>query len=348
MDLPEHFTPSEVNSTDPFSDFHPILWNPQGQNGSGEEIYSIKRNHGIFGMYKLHNPNDEINDDKPMLQKIIIEYIINNYSYPIYTVADLLDSTYPFDEQNEGNVLGDIAERISRRITKYFIKHWSKQGKTGGIFDQNFDIKNCENFIVAHNNEYVLKIQRYPNLIILKKTGKGKYGYENIKELDGFFDYRYLNKRHILVLESKLEKLNIDCDVLVTDLFTPLRQLFPEASFSYLLFTDKNSIYSSGSQIKFRRLRDFPAKIHERLSRENIGTIFFSFNECRDDFERMKNFLVLQYRAIRNQSLTLFGKTIITEKELTIFDGGETPRIKLIKDFQTGLWREVPLRHKNK
>ena len=35
------------------------------------------------------------------------------------------------------------------------------------------------------------------------------------------------------------------------------------------------------------------------------------------------------------------------EKELAIFDGGETPHIKLVKDRTTGLWREVKLRHKN-
>jgi hypothetical protein len=37
---------------------------------------------------------------------------------------------------------------------------------------------------------------------------------------------------------------------------------------------------------------------------------------------------------------------VITDKELLVFDGGETPHIKLMKDLQSGLWREVKLRHK--
>ena len=86
--------------------------------------------------------------------------------------------------------------------------------------------------------------------------------------------------------------------------------------------------------------------IGETLAAKGIGSLFFTFNETREDFERIKNFLMLQYRAIKNLSLTLYGKTIISDKELTVFDGGETPHIKLVKDVPSGLWREVSLRHK--
>lgn len=329
---------------DPFHEFHPVLWTP---DSTVESIYSVKRNHGITGSYKLHNLNDQINDSKDVYNKIIVEYVINDFSYAVFTVADLLNTTYTFGQQSEGNILGEIAERISRRITKYFLKHWSKQGKTGGIFDQSFDIRNCNNFIVAHTNQYVLKIQQYPNLIILKRNGKGKYGYKNIKELDGFFDYRFSGKRHILVLESKLEKVNVDCDDLLNNLFTPLRQIFPEASFYYVLFTDKYSIYSRSNYDRWRQIKQLPVRIHEKLNAEGIGTLFFTFNESREDFEKIKNFLMIQYRAVRKETLTLFGKTIISEKELTIFDGGETPHIKLIKDPYSGMWREIPLKHKS-
>lgn len=340
------FEAKNQNTTipDPFSEFRPFLWTPES---TGEPIYSVKRNHGITGTYKLHNLNDQINDNRITFDKVIVEYVINDCSYVIFTVADLLNSPYPFDQQSEGNILGEIAERISRRITKYFLKHWSKRGRTGGIFDQRFNIRNCEDFIVAHTNQYVLKIQQYPNLIILKRTGRGKYGYENIKELDGFFDYRYMGKRHILVLESKLEKINVNCDDLISNLFTPLRQIFPEAVFHYVLFTDKYSVYSRSNYQRWRQIKLLPIRIHERLNSEGIGTLFFTFNETREDFEKIKNFLMIQYRAVRKEALTLFGKTIISEKELTIFDGGETPHIKLVKDPLSGMWREIPLRHKS-
>lgn len=328
----------------PFNDFSPVVWCPSNRK---EHIYSVKRSHGVNGTYKLHNLNDAINDNRPAFEKILLEYCINDCSYPIITVSDMLNSPFPWDRAASGNILGEITERIARRITKYFLKHWSKKGRTGGIFDSRFDPQNRDDFIVAHTGQYVLKIQRYPNLIILKQTGKGKFGYENIKELDGFFDYRYEGKRHILVLESKLEKVNVNCDDLVSNLFTPLRQIFPEAAFSYILFTDRNSIYVRNTCNTLRQLKALPVRIHEQLKAQNVDTLFFAFNETRDEYEKMKDFLITQYRRIRKLGVTLYGKTIISEKELMVFDGGETPHIKLVKDRQSGLWREVPLRHKS-
>lgn len=329
---------------DPFLEFHPFLWIPQ-RNSTEEAIYSIKRNHGIQSSFILHNPNDPINENLPKYNKILVEYKINDTSYPIFTLSDILNSSFPYDSQAEGNILGEIAERISRRITKYFLKHWDKCGKTGGIFEPGFDVRNCRDFIVAHSNDYILKIKQYPNLIIIKRTGKGKYGYESIKEIDGFFDYRYHGKRHILVLESKLERINVDCEFLISNLFNPLRTLFPDARFHYILFTDKHSIFTANSYERFRQIKPFPAKIYESLSIEQIGSLFFTFNETRQEFERIKDFLMLQYRAFHNEVLTIVGKTILSEKEITIFDGGESPHIKLVKDSKSGLWHEVGLRN---
>ena len=334
--------------SDPFHDFHPVLWNPANPEDPAvmDGIYSIKRNHGVNGIYKLHNPNDAINDDRPAPQKILLEYVINGCSYALYTVSDLLAAPYPVDQASAGNIMGDIAERIARRTTKYFLKHWSKRGHTGGIFDKGFDPTHRDDFIVGSTNDYVLKIDRYPNLIILKRTGRGKFGYESIKELDGFFDYRYGGRRYILVLESKLEKINVNCDDLLSHLFLPLRQLFPDTRFYYVLFTDRNSIYVKHTYSRWRQIKQQSVKIHERLSGDGIGTLFFTFNETRDDFERMKDFLLLQHRAVRRQAVTLHGKTVISDKELLVFDGGETPHIKLVKDASSGLWKEVKLRHK--
>ena len=201
-------------------------------------------------------------------------------------------------------------------------------GWTGGVFDKRFDPGHRDDFIISSTSEYVLKIDHYPNLIILKRTGKGKFGYECIKELDGFFDYRYGGRKHILVLESKLEKINVDCDDLIERLDRPLRSLFPDAKFYYLLFTDKNSIYVKNAFLRRRQIKQTPIKIYERLAAESVGSLFFAFNETREDFERIKDFLILQCRAVQNRALTLHGRTVLSDKELLVFDGGETPRIK--------------------
>jgi hypothetical protein len=339
--------PNETYSL--FPDFEPVAWNPDDVDGGIDKvIYSLRRDHGIHGTYHLHNPNDEINDNRNNLDKIILEYRIRTISYPLYTVGDLLNSPYPFNVRSEGNITGDIAERIARRITKYWLKHYSPHGKTGGIFDKRFNLLERDDFIIAHSPDYILKIRKYPNCVILKKTGKGKFGYENIKELDGLFDYRYFLRRHILVLECKLEKTAISIGNLMRNLFGPLQSLFPSTGFSYILFTDRNSIYQKRYLTKRRQIKNFPFKIYERLKNAGIGTLFFCFNETRDDFDRMKEHLITQYRSLHKMGVSLKGKTIITDKEIAMFDEGETPHLKLIKDTVTGFWKEVKLTHKKR
>ncbi|MCX7727216.1 MAG: hypothetical protein N2053_10265 [Chitinispirillaceae bacterium] len=345
-----HYPRNFKGGIDPFIDFHPIYWNPnEGKSGREEKfIYSLKRNHGIDGTFKLHNFNDEINENRNLAEKIVVEYRINKRSYTLFSVADFITTPSLFEEESEGNLAGKIAERIARRITKYFLKHFSPYGKTGGIFDKRFNPEQRNDFIVANSKEYILKILQYPNMVILRKTGKGKYGYENIKELDGFFDYRFDGKRHILVLESKLEKININCKELINNLFSPLKELFPEAFFHYILFSDRNSVYVKNNFRKWRQVKQNIVNIYQSLKENGIGSLFFTFNESREDFERIKEYLMLQYRAFRRLSLTLHGKTIITEKEITIFDGAETPFMKLVRDSSAGRWREIPLKHKSK
>jgi hypothetical protein len=334
----------------PFKEFLPVFWTPLKQT-AGEEsdlISSVKRNHGIKGTYCLHNPKDQINFGKKLLDRVIVEYRIRNNSYNLYTVGDFFQSTYAIDWKADGNIMGDIAERIARRITKYWLKHFSKEGYTGGIFDKRFNPSERNNFIVAHSDRYVLKIQKYPNLVILDKTGRGKYGYENIKELDGLFDYRISNQRHILVLESKLDRINVDYRDLTENLFKPLNQVFPEAVFTYILFSGQDSIYVKKSYDRVREIKQLPQNIYQTLGAHRIGTLFFTFNESMSDFERIKNHIITQYRSIAHLGIELKGRMRLSTKEIVLFDEGETPHMKLIKDKSTGLWREVNLTHKTR
>lgn len=334
----------------PFAEFQPVFWDPRPcrTNEAGTPICSVKRDHGVRGRYRLHNPRDEINDHRPLAEKVLIEYRIGNNSYDLFTVGDFFDVPFTFDPKAGGNIVGDLAERIARRITKYFLKHFSKQGYTGGIFDERFNPQQRDNFIVTHTDRYVLKIDKYPNLVILKRTGKGKYGYENIKELDGLFDFRFGKDRHILVLESKLDRISVDCEDLVDNLFVPLRHLLPEARFSYVLFSNRESIYVRRNFQRLRILKHMPQKIHRRLVEHDIGVIFFTFNESYDDFERMKDHLITQYRSVSHQGVALNGRMIVSDREIILFDQGQTPHLKLVRDRYSGLWREVKLTHKKK
>ncbi len=334
----------------PFDEFQPVKWKPPGISDGGKEelIYSITRDHGIKGTYRLHNPNDEINERRNYMEKVIVEYCIGDISYDLFTIGDFFEVDYSFNERGEGNITGDVAERISRRITKYFLKHFSKYGRTGGIFDERFNPSERNDFLVTHTDSYVLKIQNYPNLVILKKPGSGKYGYENIKELDGLFDFRYKRRRHILVLESKVDKINVNSNDLIANLFVPLRELFPGAEFSYVLFSDKHAIYRKKNIHRLRKLKHQPVKIYKKLKRHGIGVLYFSFNEDRNDFVRITNHLITQARSSVKLDVQLYGRMVLSDKKIVLFDGGETPRIKLIKNQKHGMWQEVKLYHKAK
>lgn len=332
----------------PFSDFEPVEWVPPGADRTteGEPVLSLRRDHGIGGCYRLHNPRDQINKGRRYLDKVIVEYRIGANRYNLFTVGDFFSVPYRLDPAAAGNIMGDLAERIARRITKYFLKHYSREGYTGGIFDKRFNPANRENYIVANTDHYILKIDKYPNLVILRRSGRGTYGYENIKELDGLFDYRYGEQRHIMVLESKLDRINVNSPDLVTNLFGPLRALFPQACFSYILFGDTDAIYIRKHYARRRAIKQLPRLLYQTLHAHGIGVLFFTFNESRDDFERIKNHLITQYRAIAHLGLELRGRMKLSDTEIVLFDEGETPHMKLVKDERSGMWREVAMSHK--
>jgi hypothetical protein len=62
----------------------------------------------------------------------------------------------------------------------------------------------------------------------------------------------------------------------------------------------------------------------------------------------MKDHLITQYRSLHKMGVVLKGKTVVSGNEIVVFDGGETPHLKLIKDTATGMWKEVKLTHKKK
>lgn len=321
---------------EPFHLFSPTLWQPPGSSGEG--VYSVLREHGVRGRLVFHNPSDRINNTRTLLDRVLIEYRIGHHSYSLFTVKDLFTADYSFSDEGKGNIMGDIAERISRRITKFFLKHHSPEGYTGGIFDKRFNPREKNGYIITHNERYLLKIQNYPNLIILKNTPEAPWEYENIKELDGFFDYRYHGDRHIIVLESKLEKVHLNVEKLVTNLFTPLKELFPESKFHYVLFSNAHSLFRENN--RYRILRSRPYEIYKTLQKNEVGTLFFSFNESYSDFEKATLHLITQYRIISHQDVELTGKIVMEHNRIFLYDSGEHPFLSLQRDPSTGLWRD--------
>lgn len=334
------FNSENRRSGSPFSEFNPVHWTPENVRFSNHgEIYSTLRNHGVPGEVVYHNLNDDLNQGIPFLEKALIEYKINDLSYNIFTVRDFFEAKHSFSDSGVGNIVGDLGERISRRIVKFFLKHFPGEGYTGGIFDKRFNPKQKNGYIVCNTDNYVLKIQNYPNLLILEKQSGSFWEYNNIKELDGLFDYRHDGERHILVLETKLDKIQLDKQALVDNLFTPLRQLFPDATFHYVLFSSDHALFKKIG--RYRVLRETPVSIYKILEKIGVGSLFFTFNEHREEFNTMANHLITQYLRIGYQDVSFDGRIVMNSRAISLYDEGENPFLTLERDKNSGLWREV-------
>lgn len=314
-----------------FGGFEPVAWMPNvdKRHNTHKTVYSTRKDHGIAGRYTLHNLNDAINEDLPDLEKVLIGYSTGKITRPLVTVHDILDTPYEFNECSSGNIRGMLAERVARRVTRRFLQR--QDGRTGGIFASDFNPEKRESYIVANTENLILRIKNYPNMIILRKTGEGHYGYQEIKEIDGLFDYRQGRRRHIVVLESKVEGININRDLLVNNLFAPLRELFPETGLSYILFAQKNQLYNK-TDMKIRRLKQTPVALYEQLKANGVSTLFFSFNEDENDFQRMATHLLDQKKIMDRKPVAFQGRIRLSQNSLLVFNGGENPLFKLARD----------------
>ena len=195
-------------SYSPFYRYLPVRWE---FHQSQPPVYSITHRHGLSTRFRLHNLADPINHGRRDGEQVLISYEVRGRQYNLYTIDDLNKATYAFDESGMANMRGDLAERVSRRVMKRFLQRFDQhRGRLGGLFDKRFDPKHRENYVVAHNKDYVLKIGHYPNMILLKRTGEGNWGYQHVTDIDGLFDYRYLGKRHLIILESKTGKIDVN------------------------------------------------------------------------------------------------------------------------------------------
>ena len=324
--------------TSPFLRYFPVRWRI---NSGTDPFFSLTHTHGMRTHLLFHHLADEVNRDRDELDKVLISYEITGRFYPIFTVSDFHGATYAFDDSGLSNLRGDLAERLARRVMKRFLQGFDGGfGRLGGLFDKRFNPKSRQNYVVANSENYVLKIGRYPNMILLKKTGKGAWGYQHITDLDGLFDYRYSHKRHLIILESKTGRIDLSAGVLYEKLFMPLKSLFPEANFTYALFADKRFLLD-GRHPEYRALQETPVRIFEKLRARGIPSLFFEFNESEKDFESMCRHIFTSYRTYHRQGVTLKGRTVIGDSRIVIFGEGNNrdPYMELERDPASGLFR---------
>lgn len=303
-------------------------------------VYSVPLSHGLKVKIRLNHSSDKVNIDRPIEEHTLISYEVNGRRYDLFNYHDLELATYSLDESGVTNMIGDLAERIARRLMKRFLQVTHRGvGKLGGLFDKRFNPKKRKDFIVASSRNYVLKIGRYPNMILLKHTGEGNWGYQHVTDLDGLFDYRIGRTRHLILLESKSGKIDQNPEKLYAKTFEPMQQLFPDTQFSYVLFASQQHLFSSRNP-EYRILQKTPERIYESLLSHGIPSMFFCFHETERDFHEMAWHLIRSYRSYHALNFKVVGETEISPEAIRVFQKGSvSPYLVLRKDPETGLFR---------
>jgi len=296
------------------SPFHLFSARPYG--GAGDHLL-VTSAHNIKGNYELHAPADDYNAGRSELEKAVLAYRINGGVYDLVTVDDLVRIDTAEPESLNGyirNLVGSSAEEVARRITKRWLgKQFS--GKRKGIFDHRFDKDDCENHVVTHAEDLILKIDRYPNLVILKKDHEQHTGYRKIKEIDGMFDYLDGRERHILIMESKCGAIDVHTPALVTDLFQPMRALFPDTKFTYVLLAHTSRIFKKNP---FRSIKHRPRKIHEALGDIGVSSVFLTFNEPEDEMEKIGRHLLEQHHILQDLPISLTSRVDFSKDHMRL------------------------------
>lgn len=339
---------AKLYSDEVFPLLSPIKWN------FGDTVYySIKGSMGAKTSYKIHNLKDSINEKKNFMDKVLIEYFVNGNSHHLYTVRDLVNPNMSFSHDSLTNIKGDILERITRRRFKHYLRH-NDAGRVAPLFGKDFNKDYRDHYIVKSNDEYVLKIKNYPNLVLLKDTKDeniGKHGYIEIKELDGLFDFRSRNgrvyKRNLIVVEVKSRNLDIKIksfknkttkQVLKRNLFEPLKELFPDSDFYYLLVSAKNTLFQKSNN--FRALNDEPIKIFKYLKSIGVKSLFATYDESNEDLNTMVEHLYTQHSLLEEKIHEMNVTMTLDDKVLILKNKGETPFMKLKKIGQD-TWKEI-------
>ena len=154
-----------------------------------------------------------------------------------------------------------------------------------------------------------------------------------------FFDYRCNGKRHILVLESKLDKIQLSSEKLVSNLFEPLKELFPDVQLHYILFSSPQALFYDVHKRKI--LKNKAEEIYHILKDAEVGSLFLEFHEKTEEINAMATHLILQYNLIAQRKVQFQGKIILDRNRLQLFDRGESPFMELEKTDDESLWREI-------
>jgi hypothetical protein len=326
-----------------FKDYAPSSLN--ALSSLEDDHFGLKRVHNITGKTVRYSLNVLINGQLGNPNKRLIEFRIGTQKYPLFTVSDfarfqeLIDpSINPAEDYTcRSNVAGLLAERMAWTSTYAWLE---KLSENGHIIRQEYE----EEHLLANSDRYILKVKNSPNAILLRKSSRNPTEYNQIKELDGFFLYQQGKEQYVIVEETKIQGLNIGLDILVQNLFDPLKEIFPDSRLIYVVYSNQDSIYVGGLSAEKRRrhsnkINKEPERIYKELLKNGIGTIFFTHQENTLSFNEMTAHVLKHADLIREKAIDL--RATYSSEQIKIWLGN-TPIVILRKDREK-YWKEAPI-----
>jgi hypothetical protein len=312
--------------------FTPTYWRlREGEGG----IYSLRSDHGINSSFLLYNVNDPINRGIPEPDKVLLGYRINENRYTLARVGDFDCLDDLLDKGTYCDLIGNIAERVARRITKYYLVSSDTGINTKGLYGPDFDRANADGYVVCESGDLRFQVDRYPNhAIVRSRPGQGD---EILSEIDGFFSFSYAGQRNLLVLEVKLETIKGLTKKIWPKLFEPLSCLFPGYNQYYLLFSGRDSILRKRTQNKTRQVTPQVENVYHVLKQHDVTTLAFSFNERKDEFHHMTRHVISQLMISRGLPAKVRGRLFVSGEEI-IFQNGTQNALVRLRRTRDGLW----------
>ena len=213
---------------------------------------------GLYQRYTFIRPRNIFT--KGRLEKIISKIALN-----------------PNIANSSSGIQGIIGEQVGRDLFSYHMKALLE--KKFSHFEGKM-IRNDKDYVINKNQNYLAKLLNRDQVVILSdkqrfNCNEGKYGLENIAEIDGLYLVKRIQKnqkngKRLIVLETKTGSDSFNPQKIESTIINPLQELY-DTPVSYLVIGFEEELYTSH-------------KRHNHRVNEKFTFLYDSFKEKNIDF----------------------------------------------------------------
>ncbi|NTV23620.1 MAG: hypothetical protein HGA85_04560 [Nanoarchaeota archaeon] len=303
--------------------------------------YGLRMWQGYIGKIATYGLKNAVEVGEVEPQWTVADYKLRGIRYPLLTWSDLTKFQETSLMYGRHAAEGDVSGRLAERVAWANIHSWLSHSGFAEFENEDYQ----EGHIFAHSEDNILKVKRSPNLVLLEKQGKA---YEVIKEIDGLFVFRSGDERYVVVNETKVNEIPGGIDNLASNLFDPLRTIYGDAHYIYLVYSSMEVIYSGGSSFEKRKesdnkIRPDAARVYETLLKEGVGTMFFGFREPRNPIGSVRD-SVLDCIDLMNHDIGIETHATVFKGKIIVWPPNDTGEPLAVFQKTDDAWKSMPIK----